>query len=383
LDEKNSDVEETEELADNLVDIDDLVEETQDDLELKQDEASKSTESKSGVDVTALEGDLIDLEPLVVDPDGDVIELGFTLPFDGEGKWQTEVGDAGFYSIIVTATDGKGNSFVTDQLTIQVNRKNSPPLIDLPDVLTFEEGDLIVLEPVTADPDGDKVTLTISGWMDSRTYQTTYDDAGTYEVKLRADDGENLVYKLVKIEISDVNREPLLSLNFDSKIEVTEGDLIELDVLAEDPDGDSLSLMYGEPFDEEGKWQTSDGDAGLYESYVSATDTKAEVTESFTVNVLKKNVPPVIESLSFEPGEIVLKKPGDSVTVKLNVAASDSDGDELEITYSGFMTSAEKTVYYGEKGGLMTVTVTVSDGKDSVSEDISIEMNNWPCFNCG
>ena len=46
------------------------------------------------------------------------------------------------------------------------------------------------------------------------------------------------------------------------------------------------------------------------------------------------------------------------------------------------MTSDEKTVTYGEKGGVKTVTVTVSDGEESDTAELSFNMNNWPCFDC-
>ena len=70
-------------------------------------------------DIVALEGDLIDLKLYVMDPDGDEITLGYTEPFDNEGMWQTEIGDAGFYSVVVTATDNK-DSFVTTSVTLNV-----------------------------------------------------------------------------------------------------------------------------------------------------------------------------------------------------------------------------------------------------------------------
>ena len=86
--------------------------------------------------------------------------------------------------------------------------------------------------------------------------------------------------------------------------------------------------------------------------------------------------------ISADPQEVILKKPGDKVTVKITVDATDPDGDLLTYVYSGYMTTSEKTIEYGEKGGTKTVTVTVSDGTYEVSDDVTFVVNNWPCFDC-
>jgi hypothetical protein len=345
-------------------------------IDAPQEEVEESKEA----DIIATEGDLISLAPYVMDPDGDEIELGFTLPFDENGMWQTSVGDAGFYSIIVTATDNKG-SLVTKQKTIRVLVKNKPPVIEIADVLEFNEGDLIIINAKITDPDDPEVFVTYSGWMTSKMYQTTYDDAGTYTVTITADDGTNRVKKDVTIIVHEVNRKPVVSFET-KKITVTEGELVEIKVSASDPDGDDITVTFSEPLDEDGKWQTEKGDEGRYTFTVSVTDGENVVEEEVSVEVLRKNTPPVIQSITVTPEEVVLKKPGDTVTIKITVIATDADDDELVITYSGFMDSAEKTVRYGEPGGLKTVKITVSDGKDSVSQEVTFNMNNWPCFDC-
>ncbi len=346
------------------------------------DETNKSLgELESEADIVAYEGDLIDLKPLVKDPDGDEVVLGYTAPFDKNGVWQTKLGDAGFYSVIITATDNK-DSFVTKEMTVKVLIKNKAPVIDIPDTLEFNEGDLIILSPKITDPDNTEVFVTYSGWMSSKTYQTTFDDAGSYKVTIMADDGIVRVYKDVTLLVKEVNRKPEITLKSEKKITVTEGDLVSLAAEAKDPEGDKVTLTFSAPLSESGKWQTKKGDVGTYNVKAIASDGVNEVSEEVEIEVLKKNLAPVLESVSVTPLSVVLKKPGDKVTVKIDVVASDPDGDELTITYSGYMDSAEKTVEYGEKGGVKTVTVTVSDGKESVSKDVSFDMNNWPCFDC-
>ncbi|MEK6916826.1 MAG: hypothetical protein AABW92_03710 [Nanoarchaeota archaeon] len=335
-------------------------------------------------DITVLEGQLVDLKPVVMDPDGDVVDLSFTSPFDDKGEWQTEVGDAGFYSSIVTATDNK-DSLVSMQVKIRVLPLNTPPVLTVPEVQEFNEGDLIALKVDAYDNEGDEVVVIYSGWMTSRRYQSTFDDAGTYKVTVRADDGTNIVTKIITVVVKDVNRKPVLlfsGLGGDDSVTATEGDLVDIKAQANDPDGDPITVTFSEPLDPNGKWQTKKGDAGEYTVLVTVNDGVTEVTKEVSITVLKGNSAPVIDSFTVTPENVVLKKPGDQVTIKLNLKTSDADEDKLTVTYSGYMTSEEKTVTYGEKGGRKTVTVTVSDGDESVSKDVSFDMNNWPCFDC-
>ncbi len=341
----------------------------------------KNTSNNKKIDIIATEGDLIDLKPFVIDPDGDNVTIGFTAPFDKNGVWQTKIGDAGFYSLIVTATDNK-DSFVTKQIKISVLPANRPPVINIADTLTFKEGDLIKLNPDIYDEDKDEVVVTYSGWMNSSIYQSNYDDAGEYKVKIKADDSHTIVTKDINIVVKDVNRKPVLELLNKPSIKVVEGDLVEIKANAYDPDGNEVTLKFSEPLDSNGKWKTKKGDAGTYELYVTASDGANTVKSTVLLEVLKKNEPPVIDSITVSPEKVVLKKPGDTVTIKLDVKAHDEDGDKITLTYSGFMDSAEKVVKYGEKGGTKKVIVKASDGKDTVSKEISFEMNNWPCFDC-
>jgi hypothetical protein len=331
-------------------------------------------------DITAYEGDLIDLKPAVIDPDGDEITLGFTAPFDEKGEWQTKEGDEGQYSVIVTATDNK-DSFVTKQIRILVVSRNRAPAIEIADKFDFNEGDLIELAPKIDDEDPSIVTVTYSGWMNTNTYQTTYEDAGSYKVTIMADDGKNRVSKDLSIVVADVNRKPELNLE-SSEITITEGQTAEIKAQATDPDGLPVELTFSEPFSKSGKWETEKGSKGEYTATVTASDGVNEVSKEVKIIVEKRNTPPVIESLSISPEMVILKQPGDKVTLKVDVVASDPDGDELTYKFEGFMDSTEKTVEYGEPGGVKKVSVTVSDGQDFVNKAVTFEINNWPCFDC-
>ncbi|MEM3374356.1 MAG: hypothetical protein QXE31_03990 [Candidatus Woesearchaeota archaeon] len=345
----------------------------------KQENKENEKEEKNNM-IIAYEGDLIDLKPYVYDADGDDIKIGYSFPFDENGKWQTKKGDAGFYSVIITATDKK-NSLVMKQMVIKVLVKNKSPIIQIDDVLEFNEGDLIELKPLVFDEDDKEVSVKYTGWMTSNKYQTTYEDSGEYEVTITADDGKDPVEKKIRIIVKNVNREPILELEQENYT-ITEGDLLQVKATAKDPDNDKVELSFGKPLSESGKWQTQKGDAGKYLIKVSANDGQNVVKKDVEVEVLKKNEPPIIKSIEVVPQFVELKQPGDEVKVTIKVNAEDPDKDELTITYSGDMESEEKVFKYGEKGGIKKVKVSVSDGKESVSEEVSFEMNNWPCFDC-
>ncbi|MFT4313447.1 MAG: hypothetical protein ACMXYA_03485, partial [Candidatus Woesearchaeota archaeon] len=135
------------------------------------------------------EGDFIQLnQNMAYDPDGGEVSLSFSFPFNQTGGWQTTFGDAGNYSVMITASDGTLQS--TRTVYIELLSGNQPPVIENFNDITVNEGSLIVLNPRVIDPDGDNVTITFSGWMNSNTYQTTFSDAGVHQVTLTADDGK-------------------------------------------------------------------------------------------------------------------------------------------------------------------------------------------------
>ncbi len=322
---------------------------------------------------TFKEGDVVKFKKdLAYDPDGSKLTYTFSLPLDKNGEWTTKIGDAGEYIISVTASDGQLES--TQKIRLIIDAVNRAPVITNFKDITVNEGDLITFNPTVTDEDGDKVTLKYSGFMTTSEYQTTYSDAGDKTVTLTAKDGKTENTKTISITINNVNRAPKLSPISD--LTVTEKDTVKVSASATDPDGDALSIVYGMPLDTNGKWTTKVGDAGVYEIDVTASDGKLQDKETFKVTVKALNNLPVIDV----PSTITVSE-GDLIEIKPVV--SDKDGDSLKITYSGFMKSSTYQTTYTDAGNYKTI-VTVSDGKDSVSKDIAIVIENKnraPVFN--
>ncbi len=76
-------------------------------------------------------------------------------------------------------------------------------------------------------------------------------------------------------------------------LEVEEEELIRLAINASDPDGDSLTVRYSSPLNENGSWQTVLGDEGEYNSSIFVQDSSGDgVSQNITLRVLHKNIPP-------------------------------------------------------------------------------------------
>jgi len=172
-----------------------------------------------------------------------------------------------------------------------------------------------------------------------------------------------------EVEVNATSLEEIEEAEEAEGIVVTEEDLIELNVQATDPDGNTLTYTFSEPLNESGAWQTQIGDAGEYDITVTVTDSEgSSAAQTVKITVIALNIAPVLAEID----DIVVFE-GETVTIEAE--ASDEDEDELTITYSGWMTSNTKETDYDDAGNY-TVTVKVTDGTETVSQDVAITVNN-------
>lgn len=319
------------------------------------------------------EGELVRFPNLqATDPDGDPITYTFTSPLNNEGTWQTSEGDAGDYIVTITASDGANT--VSQDVKLIIHSKNKPPVIEIEDAIEAAEGDTVTLEPVVTDPDGDETSVTYTGWMTSNTKDIGYDEAGNKKVIITASDGANTATKEVIITVADTNRPPeIQSL---SPINVKEGDLVTVNPSATDPDGDDVTYSYDFPLNEEGTWDTEIGDAGDYEIEVTASDGSMTADTTVLVSVEAVNRAPVIELSS-----PITVSEGDTVT--LEPVITDKEGDEIRVSYTGWMTSSTRETTY-EDAGEHSVTIIARDtAGGETRHDITIiveDVNRPPVF---
>ena len=331
----------------------------------------KEEDKKDLPKIVVKETEPVKLNLKVTDPDGDPITYTYTNPLNEKGEWQTEAGDAGEYKVTITASDGK--STTTQDLLIVVESKNQLPVIKNVNDITVNEGQTVTLSPVVIDPENEEVSIKYSGWMTSSQYKTNYNDAGVHKVTITTSDGVNEVSKEVTIMVSNINRAPVLSELSD--VSVKGGETVKIEAIAADPDDDSVILSYSSPLDDEGEWETQEDDIGEYTVTVTASDGELEDEEEILITVVSSNSPPTLELVT----EITVKEGEPAV---ISPVVTDPEGGDVTVSYSGWMsTSIYETNY--DDAGTHTVTVTVSDGVNEVSKDVTVtveDVNRPPVF---
>jgi hypothetical protein len=334
--------------------------------------APKIEMAKDGeCEFTVNEGEAVRLVPEGYDPDTPVGPAGkliwtFYEPFDKNGVWQTKKGDAGRKFSMVKLSDGE--LYDEREFCVDVIKTNSAPVLSGLKDIAAKEGDKIKLTPVCTDPDGDKVVVTISGFMTSEEKTLSYDDAGEHEVTVTCTDPEGEKdTKKIMVVVANVNRPPTLEVP--ESVTVDEGKTARIVAKASDPDGDQVSVVFDGPFAADGTWKTKRGDAGEYDVKVTATDGEKSTSKSVHVIVNKVNSAPAITAMS----DLTVYE-GDTITLKPKIA--DADGDKLTVAYSGWMNSATKETGYDDAGEY-DVKITATDPSGATAaEDVHITVIN-------
>ncbi len=161
-------------------------------------------------DLAFKEGDIIKYTPVVTDPNKDPLTVKVSEPLSG-GSWTTDHKSSGEYLIKVSASDNELKTEKSFKLTVK--DVNLPPTVSGLKDLVVKEGELVKLEPVVIDLDGDQggnltITYTKPIGKDG-TWLTKYIDHGVYDVNVTVDDGRGaIVSKTIKITVDDVNMPP-------------------------------------------------------------------------------------------------------------------------------------------------------------------------------
>lgn len=328
--------------------------------------SSASNSTNARIVATFKEGELIQLrQNIATSPDGSAIKYSYSKPLDANGKWQTAIGDAGIYTITITADDGRLKTIRT--VGIEVKAVNRAPVISNFDDVTVKEGDLVKFKPVVSDHENDTINLTLSGWMKSESYKTTFTDAGKHTVTLTATDGLHTVSKNATVTVTNVNQAPVLEAL--KTVTVEEEQQVALSPVYYDADAEQkLVVTYTKPVDASGKWTPKVGDADKYDVTVSVTDGEATVSQPVQIVVTEKNLAPTITNFSNVAVD-------ENTTLRLSpVVADPNSGNKVTVSYSGWMNSSSKDVKFGD-AGMHNVTLTATDGKLSTSKTIVVTVN--------
>lgn len=158
-------------------------------------------------DLTVKEGEIVEFEPRVTDPNKDPVTVSVSEPLKS-GSFQTDHTSSGEYQIIVTATDGELASEANFKLTVK-DVNVLPEITNVENTITIKEGETVTIKPVITDLDNDEITLTIGEPVgDDGVWETKFTDHGEYFISIAADDGKDKVAKRVRIVVEDVNMPP-------------------------------------------------------------------------------------------------------------------------------------------------------------------------------
>ena len=327
------------------------------------------TKTDSGCEFKVTEGETVSLKPSGFDPDPEIGPAGkliwtFYKPFNVAGKWLTKKGDAGVTKSKLKLSDGE----LSDEIIfcVDVEKSNSAPVLSEIKDMKIKEGETIKLSPKCIDPDGDKVTIKISGYMTTTTKAVSYTDSGDKSVVVTCSDPDGEYdTESFKLTVEDINRAPLIAA---SNVVVEEEKTATIIAKGTDLDGDKVTLTYSQPFDSTGKWKTRFGDAGVHDAYVIASDGKTKSTKKITVTVKRINKAPTIGKIN----DVTVTE-GDTVTVTPNV--KDANGDKVTLKWSGWMNSNTKKTGYSD-AGVYAVTLSASDGKSETKQTFKVTVLN-------
>jgi hypothetical protein len=240
--------------------------------------------------------------------------------------------------------------------TGQVTTKETPnnlPTLTVDDIIVYE-GETIYIDPIVSDPDGDSISLTFSGKMNSDTWETGFDDSGVYTVTVGASDGSSLITQDLTMTVLNVNRPPVLELIPD--ITVKESEHIRIIPIAYDPDNDDnvLAFSFSYPLDEEGKWQTDYSSAGTYLVNVTVSDGNLNETQEVKIVVedvhwrpvavggsssaISDSVTEIVEEAFEEMREGITKE----ITVEIKKLKEELAQDILDRVYEGLDAKIEE-----------------------------------------
>ena len=299
---------------------------------------------------TNTSGDTVSVQLLALDPDGD--PLAWTVdglppglivnPVSGEITGTIPLTASGGFSPTVTVSDGSLSD--ADFFTWTISpQPNGAPSIDALAPTVTAEGDPVVIAMVGSDPDGDVLTWSASGLPAGLTIDSASGDisgtpnfssVGLYSPVVTVSDGALSVSSTISIEITDVNRPPVLDPI--ALAAISEGDSISTVLSATDPDGDTLSwsatgLPTGFAINPTTGVLSGSADfssAGSYPIQIVVDDGLAQDTDTATLVIFNTNRDPVVDPLPSRSNVV-----GDPVI--FSPVASDADGDVVTWQVNG------------------------------------------------
>ncbi|MBT5956562.1 MAG: tandem-95 repeat protein, partial [Candidatus Marinimicrobia bacterium] len=346
-------------------------------------------------DISINEGEGAELELSAYDIDGDDLTFSVSsdddveLSIDGTTLTLLSEPNAGDSEIVINVVVSDDEYTDTETFSVFTQNLNDAPSTES---LSFEinEDSQFSIAPQGSDPDGDALSFSIVNSTENGSlelnnglfiYNPNNDFVGTDSFTYLANDGEyDSQVSTVNMAINNVNDQPVLN-SIDNQL-LQEGESLELELSAEDIDGDALiysaisdgdvvidiigNILTISPSDE-----NFNGDVGII---VTVNDGQLEDSHNFSLTYSAINDIPQISSIS--DGEIL----EDAVFIYA-LSASDIDGDNIEFSaevngnaiatvQGNILTITPNQNYNGE----INATVSASDGEYTVFSSFNIQV---------
>ena len=295
-----------------------------------------------------------ELEPLAftataTDEDPLTFSLGGTVPSGaaitagGAFTWTPAENQDGSHTVTVSVTDGQET--VSQNVTITVREVNRAPVLDAITNQTSPEQVQVSFAAGATDPDlvngqANTLAFSVTGAPSGAaitaggafTWTPAENQDGTHDFAVSVSDGRGGTHsQQVRLEISEVNRPPVLTV--DASHEINELEELAFAAGATDPDlvdGQANALTFSITGAPSGAaitaggaftWTPAENQDGSHTVTVSVTDGQETVMQGVTVTVREVNVAPTADAGTYGPY-------GEGVQVTLgNASATDLDGN--------------------------------------------------------
>ncbi len=353
--------------------------------------AGPKTTSETTVVTFTVEATDENADPLTYSADG--LPEGAT--FDAatrEFAWTPTYEQAGAYEVTFRVTDGELEDTMTVSLTV-INVNRAPALAAIGDK-TISDGRTLSFQIVGEDADGDAMTFSAAGLPAGATFSDverkftwtpTQAQLGDYAgVTFTVADATLSDSETITIHVVDENLAPTIAAIADQT--VSENAILTFAVVAEDPDGDAITvtasgLPDGAAFDAASRtftWTPGYVQAGDYRDVrFSATDGEFTTERGVTIVVVNVNRPPALEPIG-------ARSVAEDAALEFTAAAADPDGDALVFAATslpaGATFDAATRAFAWRPGfdqaGEYQVRVQVTDGAATIEEVVPITVRD-------
>ncbi len=304
----------------------------------------------------------------------------------------------GHYSFFIKCSDNRKNTGKATTTFFVWNRTFLPPDVEqISDIMVLENQSIKIVVNAS-DPESDPLSYSISDILslnfprpfaakfiktgNTFVYKTTFDNAGTYNLKVTVSDGYSNVTRTFRLTVINVNRPPVLSPIGNRSI--GENTYFYFDVNATDPDGDELRFSDDTPLFDINPytgiisftpklWQV-----GIYRVNITVSDGEFIDSEEVWFNVTGINHPPVLDFIQPQFARV-------GVPFNLTLSAHDADGDPLTFSDNTtlFDISSRGQINFTpaiSDIGIYYIEIRVSDGKveDSKIFNLVVTKTNTP-----